>query len=267
MKLTLKDIRRDRKLGEGTFGSVEKLLLTDGRYAAGKSYHKSLLYTGVNTESVMRRFTSECQLLSQIHHPNIVEFIGIFFFHDSAPTLVMEFMAYNLNALINDKTAIEIPTKLHIIKEIATGLAFLHSRTPPLVHGDLVSRNIVLNGNATIVKISDIRNLQIVDPKKVPEVLVQSCYMPPEVDNTSPLQCGTPLDIFSFGHLALCAMIKQLPSLRPKVCTLGYSTTELGRRKSYMNILEDMLPNPSPLVGVIERCLDDDAQKRYIIIY
>lgn len=237
----------------------------------GKTYHKSSLYlAGASADTVMRRFKSECQLLSHIQHPNIVKFIGIFFFEEYAPTLITELMPCNLENFINKKPdgSTQLHVKLHILNEIARGLLFLHSSTPPLVHMDLTSHNITLSEDATVVKIADIRNISIVDPERVTEFMhihsVAHSYMPPEVTTSmSPLGCGTPVDIFSFGHLALYTMIEQFPGNLPPKVFKEVSYTELGRRRVYMTILKNMVDNQSPIVDIIERCLEDIPRMRY----
>ena len=62
--------------------------------------HRELLEQGDTSYSI-RRFQEECQLLSQIRHPNIVQFLGVHF-HDrnQTPILVMEFLPTNLTYCI-----------------------------------------------------------------------------------------------------------------------------------------------------------------------
>lgn len=51
-----------------------------GKVYAGKKIHKSLLdaeNTGV--ENIARKYIQECQLMSDLHHPNITLFFGINF--------------------------------------------------------------------------------------------------------------------------------------------------------------------------------------------
>lgn len=247
----------------------------NGRHFSGKTYHESSLYSPyVGTKTVMRRLASECQLLSQVHHSNLVEFFGICFFQERVPTFVMELMYYNLESFMKSTGVIPLQVNLHILHEIAKGLKFLHTSTPPLVHGDLTSNNILLSKDAAVVKISDFRSIQIVDPEKANEFIqknsVVSTYMPPEAIRIPP-QFGLPVDIFSFGHLALCTLLKVFPeNLPPKSCSevsMKLVHTELERRKGSLDILKDMMPAQSPIVKVIERCLEDSSLMRYIISF
>lgn len=276
MKFALQDVKRSNHvIGTGSFGSVEELVSkgTKGKNFAGKFYYESSLYSpGVGTDTVLRRFTSECQLLSRIHHLNLVAFVGVFFLQDHIPALVMEQMSWSLEMLLNNTSEIQLNVKLHILHEVAKGLTFLHSNTPPLVHRDLTSNNVLLSEDATVVKIADFRNVSIVDPEKVNEVLLTNqvalSYMPPEATTAHP-EFGPPLDIFSFGHLSLYTVLKRFPgNLLPKFCSDLASSkvhirTELDRRKEYIDTLKDVVNNHSPIVDVIKRCLEDLPYMRY----
>ena len=97
-----------RKLGTGSFGSVEEvssikplsISLTSFSpqvtyqqiTCAGKRIHEALL--DVENEGVpemVGKYLQECQLMSSLHHPNITQFLGVCFFPGTQlPLLVME---------------------------------------------------------------------------------------------------------------------------------------------------------------------------------
>lgn len=276
-KFIIEDVREiGHSIGQGSFGSTQQLV-ADKKYFAGKFYYKSSLYpdgVSVSSASVMRRWSLECQQLSQINHTNIVEFFGICFFQGSSlPHLVMELLPCNLESKINSTEELLLTDKRHILNEIARGIAYLHSNTPPLVHRDLTSHNVLLSADGSVVKISDCRNMAIVDPTKANEVMHTNktllSYMPPEVSSTNP-HFGTPVDIFSYGHLALYTMIQKFPGpLPPKWYFEGHQRherivcTEFERRKKYINILAGIMGNAAPVVEMITKCLEDSAQFRY----
>ena len=80
-----------RKLGRGSFGSVEELDI-DGALCAGKRIYEALLEEGTaGVQNLAQRYVEECQLLSNLRHPHIVQFIGLCFFPNSSlPLLIME---------------------------------------------------------------------------------------------------------------------------------------------------------------------------------
>ena len=86
-KIGFKDIHlyKDQILGIGSYGKVCKAKCDD-LLCAAKIIHETLFDPTVekSIESQrehwlpMRRFEQECEFLSTIKHPNIVQFLGIF---------------------------------------------------------------------------------------------------------------------------------------------------------------------------------------------
>ena len=86
-------------LGHGSYATVLELEYM-GRKCAGKKIHELLLRRGDTGYSV-RRFNEECRILSEVRHPNIVQFLGIYFQQGvQTPILVMEFLPTNLTSCI-----------------------------------------------------------------------------------------------------------------------------------------------------------------------
>ena len=151
--------------------------------------------------------------MSNLRHPNITQFLGLFFAPDSPlPLLVMEKLEMNLDHLLTTRPDLQLSSKLSILEDICRGLVYLHGRRPPVIHRDLTSRNVLLN-SAMKAKLTDMGNSRIVDllsgePLKtltrLPGTLV---YMPPEAVGTLS-RYGKSLDVFSFGHLALFVLIQ-----------------------------------------------------------
>ena len=197
-----------KKLGSGAYGSVEELVI-DGVLCAGKRIHEALLEEGnAHVPSLVRKYVEECQLLSNLRHPHIVQFVGLCFFPDSSlPLLIMELLLTSLDDLLENTPDIPLAIKRSILADVAKGLAYLHNRNPPIIHRDLSAKNVLLN-SAMVAKISDLGNSRIVtiDPLQLAKSLTRVpgtiVYMPPEAfEKTSPY--GPKLDVFSFGHLAL----------------------------------------------------------------
>ena len=67
----------NEELGHGSYATVLKVDYM-GLKCAGKKIHEALLKQG-DTSYTLCRFEEECRLLSQVRHPNIVQFIGVHF--------------------------------------------------------------------------------------------------------------------------------------------------------------------------------------------
>ena len=131
-------------------------------------------------------FKEECHLISQVRHPNIVQFLGVYFQQGvQAPILVMEFLPTNLTSC-NEQYGI-LPQEIcySILHDVALGLYYLHSQTPSIIHRDLSSNNVLLTLNM-IAKISDLRvarilNLTPLQVSRMTQTPSTPRFMPPEV--------------------------------------------------------------------------------------
>ena len=177
---------------------------------AGKKLHENLIdieHEGVS--EVVDRYLQECQLMSNLRHPNIIQFLGICFLPESRlPLLVMERLEISLDDLLEHIPNHPLSVKRSILEDIASGLLYLHSMQPPVIHRDLTSKNILLT-TSLVAKITDMGNSRIVSQmvrplSQFPGTLV---YMPPEAQDEGN-RYGPSLDIFSFGHLALYTVIQ-----------------------------------------------------------
>ncbi len=198
-----------RTLGVGSYGSVEEVEV-DGVVCAGKKIHEVLINQGV--EIIARKYVAECQLMSDLRHPHIVQFLGLCFLEGSSlPVLVMEKLMTSLDELLESTPNIPLSLKKSIMADVARGLIYLHGQKPsPIIHRDLSARNVLLN-SALVAKVSDLGNSRIVDlqPGQLARTLSRvpgtGVYMPPEaLEDTT--RYGPSLDIFSFGHLSLFAL-------------------------------------------------------------
>ncbi len=154
------------------------------------------------------RYQRECQLMAGLRHPNITQFLGLCFLEGSdLPLLVMEKLEMCVDDLLECSPNIPLAVKISILTDTGSGLVYLHSRGPPIVHRDLTARNILLTSSLT-AKITDMGNSRMVTlkPSQLAQTLSKNpgttVYMPPEALSESH-RYGPSLDVFSFGHLAL----------------------------------------------------------------
>ena len=129
----------------------------DGLMCAGKKLHDALVEAGnAGVQDITQKFVDECQLMSGLRHPHIVQFLGICFLRDSnLPVLIMEYLLTSLDELLESKPNIPLYLKRSILRDVACGLVYLHNHSPPIIHRDLTSRNILLN-SSMVAKVADL---------------------------------------------------------------------------------------------------------------
>ena len=169
------------EFGRGSYAAVIEVDYK-GLRCAGKKIHR-VLYEG-QVDNLVRRFEEECRLLSQLRHPHIVQFLGIYFEVDTnAPVLVMEFLPTTLTQCLDCYGIMPEEINCSILQDVAVGLRYLHDRRDPIIHRDLSANNVLLAADMR-AKISDLGMAKIVeDPSRLftmTKTPGTQCYMPPE---------------------------------------------------------------------------------------
>ena len=259
---------KGREIGRGSYASVIEMNY-HGLQCAGKKLYK-ILYTQRIGET-LPRFAEECRLLSQLRHPNIVQFLGVHFTQGSpVPILVMEFLPATLAQRIDKNTELgSLPDEVvySILSEIALGVNYLHGHSPPIVHRDLSANNILLTKDLT-AKISDLGVAKILhlNPRELLRMTKTPgtpCYMPPEALEDNP-QYDTSIDIFSYGILLIHIFSGKWPfptksvTVDPNDPKKLNPVSEAKRRQKY---LDDITPN-HPLMDLILKCISNSPTLR-----
>ena len=275
--LTLEDvIPQNKELGRGAYGKVFTVDYL-GLPCAAKEIH-SLLIDGVSPEekkAIKDGFVRECYHSSLIRHPNIVQFMGVYYTKPSdsrtdLPIMVMELLDTSLTSFIeNNQSKIATKTKLSILHDVSLGLSYLHGRRPAVIHRDLSSNNVLLTSHL-VAKISDLGTAKMIraDSKQTRGRLTTAPgtlhFMPPEaLDEEDPIY-GTPVDIFSFGGIALHLYSEKWPTpsghkKRDPTTKKIVSLSEIERRQQY---LDTMTMEDVALKEMVMKCLDDDPDQR-----
>ena len=261
-----------RDLGHGAYGKVVEVKYLGRSYAA-KEIHTILLEETSPEEKrrVRHSFLQECRTCSELDHPNIVRFIGIFCGatrNSVLPAMVMELMDTSLTEYV-ERSSISMDTKVSILRDVSSGLNYLHNHTPLIIHRDLSPNNVLLS-HGSVAKISDLGVAKVIkaDSKRTKSKLTTAPgtlhFMPPEaIDENNP-DYSTSLDVFSFGGITLHVVNQEWPE---PTSSTAYDTkarkirgfTEVERRQVHLDKMTDKVAVFKPLV--ID-CLDNDPAKR-----
>ncbi|KAL8262217.1 hypothetical protein R6Q59_026266 [Mikania micrantha] len=134
-------------LGEGGFGRVFRGVLNDGTHVAIKR-----LSTGGQQGD--KEFLVEVEMLSRLHHRNLVKLVGYYSNRDNSENLLCYELVPNgsleawLHGLLGVNYPLDWDTRMKIALDAARGLAYLHEDSQPsVIHRDFKASNILLENN------------------------------------------------------------------------------------------------------------------------
>ena len=111
-------IQLDRELGRGAYGKVYAVKYC-GTVCAAKEIHSILIESvgEVEQQSTIESFLRECHQCSRLRHPNIVQFIGVYYPFSGMrlPVMVMELMADSLTFFVGKHKNIPFHIKYSIV--------------------------------------------------------------------------------------------------------------------------------------------------------
>ena len=222
----VQEIKLEDKIGYGAYGEVFKALWS-GKQVAAKRIHSIFFeddYDGSTRKAFLEKFKSEWELLSNLKHPNIVQYYTVILPpHPETPIIVTELLACDLAKHIRDsqsKPKVSFSEVVKIMLDVAEALHYLHSQKPPIVHRDLASKNVLLT-KSLHAKIADLGLAKVFPHGAMYATAIPGTpvYAAPE---TYPKKMGRApkgsqaiytekIDIFSFGALMLETIIGHLP--------------------------------------------------------
>lgn len=197
-----------KELGEGGFGTVYKGKLRDGRVVAVKRLYE-------NNCKRVEQFMNEIDILTRLHHPNLVTLYGCTSRHSRELLLVYEYIpngtvADHLHGGDSQRGSPSWNTRMKIAIETANALAYLHASD--VIHRDVKTNNILLDNNFC-VKVADF-GLSRLFPTHLTHVSTAPQGTPGYVDPEyhECYQLTDKSDVYSFG-VVLVELISSLPAV------------------------------------------------------
>ncbi|XP_027126203.1 receptor-like serine/threonine-protein kinase ALE2 [Coffea eugenioides] len=191
-----------RVIGEGGFGIVYSGILDDGRKVAVKVLKR-------DDRQGSREFLAEVEMLSRLHHRNLVKLIGICTEAHSR-CLVYELVPNgsvesHLHGLENEASPLDWCARMKIALGAARGLAYLHEDSSPrVIHRDFKSSNILLEHDFT-AKVSDFGLARTALDERSKHISTHVMgtfgYLAPEYAMTGHLLVKS--DVYSYGVVLL----------------------------------------------------------------
>ncbi len=264
------EIYVNETLGVGSYGKVCR-----GKYGqlpcAAKLLHDTLFQSGdPGIDSLTMKFEQECRFLSNIKHPNVVQYLGVARVPGSGrPVLLMELMDDSLTKLLERSRPLPYFFQVNVCHDVALALSYLHLNT--IIHRDLSSNNVLLIGEGSRAKVTDFGMSKLMDMNPHMTPLTQcpgtQVYMPPEALTTPP-QYSVKLDCFSHGVLALQIITGTFPNPGPPTTLIKDKKFPTGRAYVFVpekdrrkSDIERINPD-HPLLPIALDCLNDIDTER-----
>ena len=268
-------------LGIGSYGSVCKALCDD-LLCAAKIIHPTLIDPNAHQQIERQkehrlpisRFMQECEFMSTIRHPNIVQYLGTRQDPQTGlPVLLMELMDDSLTHFLeSSQDAVPYHIQVNFCHDITSAISYLHSNG--ITHRDLSSNNVLLCGNVK-AKVTDFGMAKLCDINpQATRVSSTTCpgtdaYMPPEAVKDKPVYTAK-IDCFAIGTLIIQILTRCFPEPGDRLRTIqivhpqfpggtvDVRVPEIERRQNHTSLVD---PN-HPLLPIALLCLKDSDIER-----
>ncbi|XP_077234798.1 LRR receptor-like serine/threonine-protein kinase FEI 1 isoform X2 [Tasmannia lanceolata] len=194
-------------IGSGGFGTVYRLAMDDGNVFALKRITKT-------NEGLDRFFERELEILGSIKHRYLVNLRG-YCNSPSSKLLIYDFLpGGSLDEALHERSEqLDWDSRLKIIMGAAKGLAYLHHDcSPRIIHRDIKSSNILLDGNLE-ARVSDFGLAKLLedDESHITTIVAGTFgYLAPEYMQSG--RATEKTDVYSFGVLVLEVLSRKRPT-------------------------------------------------------
>ncbi|KAI3470385.1 hypothetical protein Pfo_027048 [Paulownia fortunei] len=268
LKKCTNNFSESNQIGSGGYGKVYRGVLSSGQVVAIKRAQQGSVQGGLE-------FKTEIELLSRVHHKNLVGLVG-FCFEQGEQMLVYEFMANGtLRESLSGRSGVHLDWKrrIRIVLGSARGLAYLHElANPPIIHRDVKSTNILLDENLT-AKVADFGLSKLVSNSSKGHVSTQVKgtlgYLDPEYYMTQ--QLTEKSDVYSFGVVMLELITAKQPIEKGKYIVREVKIAMDKNDETYYGLRDIMDPairNTPNLIGfprfleLAIQCVEESASDR-----
>ncbi len=133
-----------KEIGAGGMGTVYLAARHDD---FEKRVALKLIKRGMDTNSVLKRFVMERQILAQLEHPNIASLLDGGSTTDGLPYLVMEYIEGEPITKFCDSHQFSIEERLELFRKVCSAVSYAHQNL--VVHRDIKPSNILVTKDGT----------------------------------------------------------------------------------------------------------------------
>jgi serine/threonine protein kinase len=190
-----------RELGRGGMGAVFLAVRADAQFE--KQVAIKIVKRGMDTDSILRRFVMERQILANLEHPNIARFLDGGTTEDGLPYFVMEYVNGEPITKHCDAKGLSPDERLMLFQKVCAAVQYAHQNL--IVHRDIKPGNILITQEGT-PKLLDFGVAKLLNPDWTSDRTEQTAsvlrlmtpaYASPEQLRGLPINTAT--DVYSLG--------------------------------------------------------------------
>lgn len=265
-----------RELGRGGMGAVYLAERADEQYQ--KCVAIKLIKRGMDTDSVLRHFRNERQILASFDHPNVARLLDGGATEDGLPYLIMEYVEGLPIDNYCETHDLLLNERLQLFREVCAAVTYAHRHA--VIHRDIKPSNILVTSDGA-PKLLDFGIAKILQPGDALEAsatmtglrLLTPEYASPEQVQGKPVTTAT--DVYSLGIVLYQLLAGRTPyrlkTGTPEEISRAITEQEPARpstavaRSNESSISQ--IPNPKLLRGDLDnitlKALRKEPERRY----
>ena len=203
-----------RLIGSGGMGAVYLAARVDGAFQ--KEVAVKVIRRGLDTDRIIRRFSSECQMLASLDHPNITRVLDAGTTDDGLPYFVMEKMEGQPIDRFCQAVGLDLNGRLRLFRTVCEAVQCAHRNL--IVHCDIKPGNVLVTAEG-VPKLLDFGIARLLRPPADDATrdgataalyLMTPEYASPEQVRGEPVT--TVSDVYSLGILLYQLLTGELPN-------------------------------------------------------
>jgi serine/threonine protein kinase/tetratricopeptide (TPR) repeat protein len=189
------------EIGHGGMGAVYLAVRDDDQFR--KRVAVKVVKRGMDTESILRRFRHERQILASLDHPNTAKLLDGGTTEDGRPYFVMEYIEGSPITEYCDRHKLSIVERLKLFRTVCAAVHHAHQNL--VVHRDLKPSNIIITADG-VPKLLDFGIAKLLNPELASQTIEPTApglrlmtpeYASPEQVRGDPITTAS--DVYSLG--------------------------------------------------------------------
>lgn len=255
-------------IGTGGMGTVYLAERADRQFEMQVAL--KLIKRGMDTDSVLRRFHGERQILASLEHPNIARLLDGGTTDDGLPYFVMEYIRGVRIDQYAQEHELSLNARLEMFRQVCAAVSYAHQHL--VVHRDLKPSNILVTPDG-VPKLLDFGIAKIIQPNDNAETLATMTAVPvmtPEYASPEQIE-GCPAttlsDVFSLGAV-LYELLTGRPPYRlenrsPKELAKAISTGQIQKPSTVATRAEEARGLRGDLDNIVLMAMRRETERRY----